>query len=351
MGLESTKQKSERNTIIDQVISSESYQNAFDFFSREPYWQNPLISWQGLALLDALVRQTRPSVVVEIGTFHGRTAHAIARVLEANGHGEIHTVGPFDSHAFLPLFDEWPPDLKKRTRFYPMSSMDFFMEAERLRMRFDLVLVDGNHDYEFALFDIQCAARRMNPRGFIIIDNVSQAGPYYAAVDFLAQWPSWINCGEGSTQTPSFALFAWLKKLFARNPDLPRAFDRQRANIPGTDFFVLQAPSFFPVRRRPLTFGEVPWDFPKLNGIKFDIVPTETEGIIYVEAVLRGFTNGPQSETATAAEAVISPSQRGVTVQFEKPLETISCESYTVEPWLAWSGDSPIGLTNLPLPF
>jgi predicted O-methyltransferase YrrM len=333
MGLELTKQKNERNSIIDRVISSENYQSAFDFFSREPYWQNSIISWEGLALLDALIRQTRPAVVVEVGTFHGRTARAIARVLEANGNGEIHTVGPFDSHAFLPLFDQWPPELKKLTRFYPMSSMDFFMEAERLRMRFDIVLVDGNHDYEFALFDIQCAARRMNPRGLIIIDNVSQAGPYYAAVDFLAQWPSWINCGD------------------TRKPDLTRAFDRQRANIPGTDFMVLQAPSFFPVWKRPLTFGDVPWEFPKLNGIKFDVLPIDTEGVIYVEAVLRGFTNGPQSETAMAAEAVITPSQRGVTVQFEKPLETISCESYTVEPWLAWSGDSPIGLTALPRPF
>jgi predicted O-methyltransferase YrrM len=52
----------------------------------------------------------------------------------------------------------------------------FFMEAHR--RQFGLVLVDGSHEYEFASFDIDAAPKRLERGGFIVIDNVSQAGPY-----------------------------------------------------------------------------------------------------------------------------------------------------------------------------
>jgi hypothetical protein len=263
----------------------------------------------------------------------------MAAALEANGRGEIHTVGPFDSHAFLPLFNEWPPELRKRTRFYAISSMDFFMEAERSRLWFDIVLVDGKHDYEFALYDIQCAARRMRRNGFIIIDNISQAGPYYAARDFLAQYPSWTDCGIIRDSKPT------------AESGPARAFDRQRSNIYGTDFMVLQAPNYYAVWQRPQTFGEISWDSPAVNGFKFTVLPVDKAGVICVEAVLRGFTNGPQSEVAAKAQALISPGQRDVTVPLEKPLESIRCDSYTLEPWLVWTGNSPIGLAELPIPY
>ena len=94
------------------------------------------------------------------------------------------------------------------------------MKADEEGMRFDLVFVDGNHDYEFALFDIQAAAARMMPGGVIVIDNISQAGPYYATVDFLRARPEWSDCGTPRTS-------------ISRQP-----YDRKRANVPGTDFVI-----------------------------------------------------------------------------------------------------------------
>jgi predicted O-methyltransferase YrrM len=48
----------------------------------------------------------------------------------------------------------------------------------RIGRQFGLVLVDGSHEYEFASFDIDAAPKRLERGGFIVIDNVSQAGPY-----------------------------------------------------------------------------------------------------------------------------------------------------------------------------
>jgi predicted O-methyltransferase YrrM len=133
-----------------------------------------------VALLYELVRVIRPSIVVEIGTFEGRTAQAIARALRRNGSGIIHTVSPFDRERFLPLFECWPEDVKCHARYHALSSMDFYIQADQERMRFDLVFVDGNHDYEFALFDIQAAATRMMPGGVIVIDTEHTTGTVHA---------------------------------------------------------------------------------------------------------------------------------------------------------------------------
>ena len=74
--------------------------------------------------------------------------------------------------------------------------MDFYMEMERQSVRPGVVFVDGNHDYEFALFDIGRAAKYMTPGGFIFVDNVAQPGPFFAARDFLSANPGWREIGD-----------------------------------------------------------------------------------------------------------------------------------------------------------
>lgn len=60
----------------------------------------------------------------------------------------------------------------------------------------DLILIDGNHDFEFALFDLQMAARLMRPGGIVVMDNAEQSGPFYAAKQFLDRNPAWRELGR-----------------------------------------------------------------------------------------------------------------------------------------------------------
>ena len=47
--------------------------------------------------------------------------------------------------------------------------MDFFARMVLEGKVFDLLLIDGNHDYEYALFDLQMAARLVRPGGIVVM--------------------------------------------------------------------------------------------------------------------------------------------------------------------------------------
>ena len=153
-----------------------------------------LLSPQARALLYQVVRLSRPAEVVEIGAFRGGTTEALARALAAEGRGTVHAVEPFTAgevrRARRPLAAS---AAGLCCGIDPTNSMAFFM---RMRRRPGLYLIDGNHDYEYAAFDIAAAARHLAPGGFIFIDNVSQAGPFEAAREFLSREPNFFECGR-----------------------------------------------------------------------------------------------------------------------------------------------------------
>lgn len=183
---------------VEEIAASPLLAHAVRFFDQVPPWSEGLLCAEGLALMYYTVRALRPQTVVEIGTCKGWTAHVLAAALEANDHGEIHTVGPYDSWRFLPLFEQWPEPLRKRTTFYSLNSAHFFQDSFDRGRRFDMILVDGNHDYEFALFDIQCSARALEAGGIIFVDNVEQSDVRCALDDFLAKNPAWVESTSAS---------------------------------------------------------------------------------------------------------------------------------------------------------
>src|SRR5208282_614797 len=158
--------------------------------------ERALVSAETQALLYALVRNQRPEHVIEIGTYRASTSKAMCRALHANGRGLMHTVDPANGGPILRLVRRWPAELRDRLCYYPVSSMDFFNLAIFQGLTSDLIFVDGNHEYEYALFDIQSAARLVRPGGFVAIDNINQGGPFYAARDFIRDHPSWRECGH-----------------------------------------------------------------------------------------------------------------------------------------------------------
>src|SRR5258708_38393824 len=97
--------------------------------------------------------------------------------------------------------------------------MDFFRGLEQHKVALGLVLVDGNHDFEFALFDLQMAARLIRPGGVIVMDNAEQTGPFHATRAFVARNPAWTELGAALARY-----------------DKSAPFDEARASIAGTSF-------------------------------------------------------------------------------------------------------------------
>src|SRR5262249_39754184 len=114
-----------------------------------------LISDHGRALLYSLIRLIGPSLVVEIGSYQAGTSKVICWALAANGRGRLHTIDPFGGDLVPGIIASWPAQLREFVRFFSVNSMEYFAALAETGKRADLIFVDGNHDYEFALFDIE----------------------------------------------------------------------------------------------------------------------------------------------------------------------------------------------------
>jgi predicted O-methyltransferase YrrM len=290
--------------------------------------QRALISAASTALIYTLVRNARPRHVVEIGTYYGGTSEVICQALYANGSGTLHTVAPFEAEHVVPIFDSWPPELRRHLEFYCMTSMDFYYRMDARGIRPEIALIDGDHSYQAALFDIQSLAKSLARRGFLLVDDVSQPGPYYAAMDFLQRNPDWTQCK-------------------ARNPkwaDPNKAVDRERTSVPETDLEILRAPRGYSVGSRPVTFGETPSET-EVKGLR--IRAESGGGTLHAQCVLRGLGVSSAEVVTMAALDIATPGT--VDLMFPEPLVIKGpFERCTAEPWLVWSGESLLILTEIP---
>jgi hypothetical protein len=206
------------------------------------------------------------------------------------------------------------------------------MEMERQGIHPGVVFVDGNHDYEFALFDIGRAAKYMSHGGFIFVDNIAQPGPFLAACDFLAVNPGWRELGGPTEKHKN-----------------PRSFDRARSTIPNTDFMVLQAPSSYVVTDRSTTFGRLRWWSPTVKGLELQLGETAATGLLDIQVVLRGFGAQPVEaigETTIRLDAASGPVFAPLEIRVEGQFTY-----FGVEAWLIWRGDRPLHLTTAPKPY
>jgi predicted O-methyltransferase YrrM len=287
-----------------------------------------LISAAAAALIYTLVRNARPRHVVEIGTYDGGTSEVICQALHENGSGTLHTVGPFDAERVMPIFDLWPRELRQHLEFYPMTSMDFYYRLYARGIRPEIAFIDGDHSYQAALFDIQSLATSLERRGFLLIDNVSQPGPYYAAMDFLQINPDWTQC---KARDPKWA-------------DANKAFDRERTSVPETDFEILRAPLGYCIGSRPVTFGEMP-SGTEVKGLR--IHAESGSGTLHAQCVLRGFGSPGAEEVAMATLDVAASG--AVNLMFAVPLKIKGLfERCSAEPWLVWNGETPLTLSQVP---
>ena len=227
------------------------------------------------AVLCTLVKVLRPEVVVEVGTLFAGTTELLATGLVENGRGTIHTTDPYGAERCPAIIGAWSTPLQSVTRFHALNSMDFFLWLEQHGVSLDLVLIDGNHDFEFALFDLQMAARLIRPGGVIVMDNAEQTGPFHATRAFVARNPAWTELGS------SLARY-----------DRSAPFDAARASIESTSFVVLQAPSHLSIGEGPHSWGQKFIDVSQVSGFTLDLPPQRTAGVLSYQAILRGFGDG-----------------------------------------------------------
>lgn len=319
---------------IAAIMATPEFGAATDFFADNPVTSRSLVSAAAQALIYCLLRNLKPDHVFEIGCFRAGTTEAMSRALHANGKGTVHTADPVYAAEITAVLKAWPPELAERVKVHAMDSMPFYYGQREQQIHPGLVFVDGNHQYEYASFDIYCAALALAPRGVIVVDNIAQAGPFFAARDFLATHSGWRELGSSTGDY-----------------DRTKAYDRHRTRIRNTDLIVLQAPSYRPIEQRPVGFGLMPWTHTSVAGLRVRFEATTAPGTIYAQVVLRGF-GATLTEKLGEASVVVSPGTQEVSIAFAPPL-SLDGEfgEFSVEPWLIWHGKEPLRLTTTPLPF
>jgi predicted O-methyltransferase YrrM len=319
---------------LSVMFSSEEMGVATDFFGRSLGGTPSLISAVSHVCLYTLVRNLSPEHVIEIGTYMAGTAETICRALQSNGRGVLHTTDPFGAERVPAVVNQWPSELRQYIKFYSLDSMAFFAKImQQVDIRPDLVFVDGNHDYEFAAFDVSCAARILRPGGFIVIDNVSQGGPFFAAQDFLALHPEWRDC-----------------RVTSGVYDRTKAYDPDRANIPGTDFMVLRGPGSYIVGKRPTTWGELILSRMGFREVLVLLGDVDCTGLLYVQCVLRGFSSRREAiEKVSTTSKTLSEADCGVAMKIALPMDVgTDFDVARVEIWLNWTGSKPLPIREPP---
>lgn len=318
---------------ISAITSDAKLSALADFFNVPDPVAPALVSAHTQALLYTLVRNLRPEYVVEIGTYRLSTSWAICLALHANGHGLLHTVDPYDRAAIFALLRRWPSELRARVCYHPVSSMEFFTRAVNERWTSDLVFVDGKHDYEYALFDILAAARMIRPGGFIAIDNISQAGPAYAARDFMRDRADWRECGHSLAVDPR-----------------DKAFDLGRSTIANTDLCVIRGPSRYVVGPRAKTSGPQWVDRAEIEGFELSI-SRPASGMLHAQYIVRVVRPQP-FETVVETRAEFAGATGTIRVALPWAFEADDMTRLrSVELWLGWSGENDLELNKAPVPY
>jgi len=273
-----------------------------------------LISDESRALLYHLILTARPQRVLEIGTYRAGTSHFIAQALHHAGRGVLYTIDPFGNANGCPqTISSWPAHLRQHVRFFAVDSALFFDHAINRGMTFDLVFIDGNHELEFATFDLNCSARLITPGGIVILDNIDQPGPRYAAKLFSSANPDWQELGKAVSLIDDTNPFASLEGSFAN-----------------TKFFILQAPSHMLVSSIPRSFGSIQVPTGVVDAIELEVAGPAS-GTLHFQVFCRAFGERVPEELTTTEATPINVSEAGrVKVPLQKPLAFAPIDEKTI---------------------
>jgi predicted O-methyltransferase YrrM len=321
---------------IVEMLAMPDYSKVLSYFSNYP--TRSMVSANSRAFLFTLIRAMHPKVVAEVGTLYAGTTEVIARAVCENGGGIIHTTDPFDIEQRPEIIASWPQALRDVTRFHALNSMDFFLLLDGMRVTLGLVLIDGNHEYEFVLFDLRMAAKLLRPGGIIVMNNAEQSGPFRASQEFLAANATWYELGRA---------------IASHNPSLP--FDTTRASLPDTTFIVLKAPNHIPVGEGPHSWGQTITNASRLDGFTLELSRQITAGTLHYQAILRAF---PEGEAIVEVKTIGClrlnlPDAATVEHKFSSSLYVPKAAHYTYEFDFSWQADAdsaPLSLAAIPAP-
>jgi predicted O-methyltransferase YrrM len=172
---------------LSNIKSQEYFKLAYDYFHDYP--PHALYGHEARALLYSIILLTKPKKILEIGTFHAGTSEIICRALHTCGGGKLVTLDPYKKEYVESAISTWPEELQPLVSFFPVTSAVYFQDFSE--NNFDVVIIDGNHELENALYDLISSSKHISENGLIIVDDMTQPSVYQAVNIFLEYFPEW----------------------------------------------------------------------------------------------------------------------------------------------------------------
>lgn len=168
-------------------------------------------------LLYSEVLSSRPRRVLEIGTHIGTASIIIGRALARNGYGKLLTLEPQSHYQDIAAANISRAGVSKYVEVLPFFSyQQDCLDRLDAEAPFDLIFIDGAHDYDAALHDIDLCYSLLRENGLMFLHDVGKKSPSMdpserggvrrALRDFaldnagarviFREYPNWLNdCG------------------------------------------------------------------------------------------------------------------------------------------------------------
>lgn len=139
-------------------------------------------------LLHGIVRTLKPDVIVETGTHKGFSALMMAKALQQNGNGHLHTVDMTD-HGVKALFERFK--VSSVATFHQKMSVDLIKSMPKDR-KIDFLWLDADHSEESVIAEVNAALPLIKHGSYIgFHDALIDPREDSAVKKVRAQHPAW----------------------------------------------------------------------------------------------------------------------------------------------------------------
>ena len=167
-------------------------------------------------LLFSIILSTRPKKVLEIGSHIGSASVVIGTALKTNKYGLSYHLEPQDN--FFEVLNNVIIEADLQDYSIPIQKYSTDPDLTKIiGNEIDLIFLDANHSYSYALKDIEISTKLLSKNGLVLLDDVgfpssgnndleNKGGVRKALIDFISEndaytatffdHPFWLNpCG------------------------------------------------------------------------------------------------------------------------------------------------------------
>lgn len=167
-----------------------------------PFFEKDLSGWGGTHyIFEELISTTNPSIIIEIGTWKGQSALHMANIVKSKHlNCKIYCVDTWLGTHDLPISELLPKNGYSQIYYQflnniihedcqdyiipcPNTSKIYFTKFKEIKLKADLIYIDGSHLYDDVYYDIRNYSTLLNKKGIIFGDDFNWAPDVKRAVE------------------------------------------------------------------------------------------------------------------------------------------------------------------------